>query len=81
MTLQSRPFCSSHIEMSVSKVAIERILFLVLCTALVSGCVARTAIKATGKVAGTTARTAVKTTGAIACTAADIVAQDPRCKG
>ena len=48
----------------------------VLCAALLSGCVARTAVKTTGAVA----RTAVKTTGAIVCEGIDLAVRDPRCK-
>ena len=55
---------------------LPRLAVALLCTALVSGCVARTAVKATGAVVST----AAKATGAVACTAADIVVEDPRCK-
>lgn len=51
-------------------------LLLLLCAALLSGCVARTAVKTTGAVA----RTAVKTTGAIVCEGIDLAVRDPRCK-
>ena len=48
----------------------------ILCTALLSGCVARTAVKTTG----TVARTAVKTTGTVVCEGIDLAVRDPRCK-
>ena len=49
---------------------------MILCAALASGCVARTAVKTTAKVASGT----VKVAGAVACTAVDIAVDDPRCK-
>ena len=54
------------------------LITLLLCCALAtSGCVARTAVKATAKVAKTT----VKATGAVACAAVDVAVKDPKCKG
>lgn len=54
---------------------------LLLCTALLSGCVARTAVKTTAKATKTVVKTTGKVAGAVVCTATDVVVRDPRCKG
>ncbi|MEL6960025.1 MAG: hypothetical protein AAGL89_13845 [Pseudomonadota bacterium] len=52
-----------------------RLSLLMLCVALVAGCVARAAVRTAGAVA----ETSVGVAGAVVCTGVDIVVRDPRC--